>query len=295
MSKEGLQSVIGAGTTDQADVSTEDLRDLFSLRGDTISDTHDTLNCKCLERSMNIDDVKNESDITTEVVLKEPAKSQVDEPKEEDLENWAHHPTVESLDDEAFRESHPKTLNLDNNFVSFIFTCHVSGMLVPELSKPKPKPTLINSLSSSRALQTSRTPISSSNPISFTASLNRKPLGNLSLQPTPMKIGASITPKPLSSTPSTLNTSLLVSKPIVFEKPKSKSPPKIIMTTTKHIDNKENLSTDSLPHSSLMNLTCDEDNKPKFKNRLLKKSKPNYDSTAPIPHPNDFVDLIELD
>ena len=45
LSKEGLADIVD----DREQVnqfSTDDLRDLFSLRGDTASDTHDTLRCK---------------------------------------------------------------------------------------------------------------------------------------------------------------------------------------------------------------------------------------------------------
>jgi hypothetical protein len=48
LSKEGLQSVIGAGEVEETASSIEDLRDLFTLQTGTLSDTHDTLECECM-------------------------------------------------------------------------------------------------------------------------------------------------------------------------------------------------------------------------------------------------------
>ncbi len=48
LSKEGLQSVIGAGQVEETASSIEDLRDLFTLQEGTLSDTHDTLECECM-------------------------------------------------------------------------------------------------------------------------------------------------------------------------------------------------------------------------------------------------------
>jgi hypothetical protein len=56
LSKEGLQSVIGAGEVEETASSIEDLRDLFTLQTGTQSDTHDTLECECMsdERTVRV-------------------------------------------------------------------------------------------------------------------------------------------------------------------------------------------------------------------------------------------------
>lgn len=59
LSKEGLQSVVNSSTSDAGTVaadmpvnsmSSEELRNLFTLRSDTLSDTYDSVCCRC-ERS----------------------------------------------------------------------------------------------------------------------------------------------------------------------------------------------------------------------------------------------------
>lgn len=165
LSKEGLQNVLGGAATD-AGVSMEDLRDLFTLNTSP-SDTHDTLDCKCLEAACpskardgvdqggpvieepNGVDKENDkvngaengssspvhmpakaSDEKPKAVVKPRCRlGQRGRPKEEDLINWAHHDTTATVPDILFRKSHPAVGR--ENYVSFVFSCEVSGRPMP--------------------------------------------------------------------------------------------------------------------------------------------------------------------
>ena len=187
LSKEGLQNVIGSGTADQTDVSSEDLRDLFSLLHNTVSDTHDTLNCECLTKPPDADDQVKEDN--PKVAL--PAsKEQVGEPKEEDLENWAHHSSIRSVDDECMRISHPAGMNSEEDFLSFLFTCHVRGELAIETpntetnasAKSKLSSRQLASLSNKTNLASGLKPfVSPTKPTSLTTLKAAKPIEKVAL------------------------------------------------------------------------------------------------------------------
>ncbi|XP_024532859.1 protein CHROMATIN REMODELING 25 [Selaginella moellendorffii] len=131
MSKEGLQKVISGDSKAEVNaLSTEDLRDLFTLR-DISSDTHDTLDCE----RCDVENVPNElanqlGDIgafaKTAGCLERQRhwEKQIGEPAEEDLIRWAHH-------------SHPSTVPdvilqwAAGEEVSFVFTCQIDGKVVP--------------------------------------------------------------------------------------------------------------------------------------------------------------------
>ncbi|QDZ25380.1 SNF2-like helicase [Chloropicon primus] len=103
ISKEGLQGLVdGGGKAKGNSTSKEVLRELFTYRGgDSVSDTLD--NCKKVNRS-------------------EPWK-QVGEPKEGELEHWAHHygcDALQHLPDEVMK-------NVAGDSISFVFTNSVKG------------------------------------------------------------------------------------------------------------------------------------------------------------------------
>lgn len=58
ISKQGLSSVVdfnkGASISETVKFSLEDLKDLFTLRENTVCDTHDLLDCGCLAVSVSL-------------------------------------------------------------------------------------------------------------------------------------------------------------------------------------------------------------------------------------------------
>lgn len=139
LSKEGLADVMGGNNT-EASVSSEDLRDLFTYNEQTLSDTHDTLECSCFDRlndppSPHASDVEDDeekkeeddgdgSDAETRRFRRDQIRKkkmqeranrprllwgQRGKPSEEDLGNWAHHCSVRTLPDPMFRLTHSST------------------------------------------------------------------------------------------------------------------------------------------------------------------------------------------
>lgn len=99
LSKEGLQGGLFEAELAVQSVSTDDLRDLFSLRTDTISDTLDSLN------------------LGPEVPLSTVQKGT---PAMEDLGNWAHHASPDTLADDVLQRAWEE-------HVSFVFSTNVEG------------------------------------------------------------------------------------------------------------------------------------------------------------------------
>jgi len=108
MSKEGLQSLVdgqGQGQATKSTMTLDELRDLFTYRADTASDTHDTCGCvRCGANNAN--------------AAKNRAWEQVGHPTEQDLKNWAHHHGPETLPDEQMSKAWKSNVN-------FIFSCRV--------------------------------------------------------------------------------------------------------------------------------------------------------------------------
>ena len=108
MSKEGLQTLVdgqGQGQATKSTMTLDELRDLFTYRTDTTSDTHDT--CGCVRCGVQSKDA-----------AKNKAWEQVGHPTEQDLKNWAHHHGPETLPDEQMAKAWGSN-------VSFIFSCRV--------------------------------------------------------------------------------------------------------------------------------------------------------------------------
>ncbi len=156
LSKEGLADVMGGNNT-EAQVSKEDLRDLFTLEEedpDCPSNTHETLDCTCLEKlkyppteedlkrmdggagggklrgGKDDDDEEDDSSKSQDSTCSDPEGAaaikalrkkreheaylsrprllwgQRGSPAEEDLANWAHHYTVQTVPDPMFRLTH---------------------------------------------------------------------------------------------------------------------------------------------------------------------------------------------
>ncbi|CAI9104342.1 OLC1v1002990C1 [Oldenlandia corymbosa var. corymbosa] len=152
MSKEGLQKVI---QQEQSDIdqgnllSTDDLRDLFSLHENLRSEIHENMNCdRCrpneIELDAKSDEIKasprcqsDEEDIGGFASISgclnklKGSEKQVGTPKEEDLASWGHHFLPTSVPDNILQAS-------AGDEVSFVFTNQVSGKLVPIESAVRP-------------------------------------------------------------------------------------------------------------------------------------------------------------
>ena len=113
LSKEGLAEVLG-GHNAKALVSSDELKRLFSL-DDTKSMIHDCLHCSCSNKP-------NNNDLSSSSIYNQGQRG---DPKEEDLLNWAHHTSLQSVPDPLFRLSKD-----NNNLVSFIFSKEVQGKAI---------------------------------------------------------------------------------------------------------------------------------------------------------------------
>ena len=136
LSKEGLQSVVADELNMESSFSTKDLKDLFTLREDTVSDTHDKYRCdRCVHVEYSLEDVEN-SDVANiqrdkpqapsqskgrfsaklnvrkrtnkQIVLPprpKPNAEQLGFPSEGDINDWSHHNGSESVDDDILRRA----------------------------------------------------------------------------------------------------------------------------------------------------------------------------------------------
>ncbi|KAI3525411.1 hypothetical protein L1887_04185 [Cichorium endivia] len=159
MSKEGLQKVIQQEQADSkiqgSNLSTEDLRDLFTFHEDSRSDIHEKMICTRCQKSGEEEeaDVKpNESmkDCVDEGCQSDEediggfagisgclhklkrSEKQVGTPLEEDLGSWGHHSSPNTVPDTIFQAS-------AGDEVTFVFTNQISGKLVPVESLDKSK------------------------------------------------------------------------------------------------------------------------------------------------------------
>ncbi|KAL3621160.1 DNA-dependent ATPase protein rad54 [Castilleja foliolosa] len=140
MSKEGLQQVIQqehAGSEKGNLLSTEDLRDLFTIQENVSSEIHEKMCCERCEQheitsytSFESNCLPDEEDIGGFASLAgcfdslKRNEKQVGTPKEEDLASWGHHHFPSSVPDSIFQAS-------AGDEVSFVFTNQVEGKLVP--------------------------------------------------------------------------------------------------------------------------------------------------------------------
>nr|PNR53914.1 hypothetical protein PHYPA_007589 [Physcomitrium patens] len=149
MSKEGLQKVVDKEQSTDAKaqvnmLSTDDLRDLFTLREDVRSDTHDSISCERCDAEGGPGEMTSTSDISAVMVedIGEFAKvagcagklrsweRQVGTPAEEDLLSWAHHSDSSTIPDAMLEAA-------SRNQISFTFTCQIDGKLTPIDSFPR--------------------------------------------------------------------------------------------------------------------------------------------------------------
>ena len=129
LSKESLQNVVnGSGELEQAVMSKEDLRKLFSLDCTTHSDTHDTCGCKrCPSKAEETDELIHDADEEYKVW-----EEQIDEADEQKLDEWAHHHRMDKVPDDMMKKS-------VGDDVSFIFSLKVEGCAIAETKKEPPK------------------------------------------------------------------------------------------------------------------------------------------------------------
>ncbi|KAL2620529.1 hypothetical protein R1flu_000734 [Riccia fluitans] len=158
LSKEGLQKVVDKeqnadGKAQVNDISTEDLRDLFTLRENVGSDTHETLACRrcntggisgtidnedCgfgelpapAHAGMNelsnsrFEDIGRFAEVAGCLNKLKPWEKQIGTPLEEDLKNWGHHSNSTTIPDALLQIA-------AGDDVTFAFTCQVDGKLAP--------------------------------------------------------------------------------------------------------------------------------------------------------------------
>ena len=118
LSKESLQNVVnGEGTLEQSSMSKEELRRLFTLDEDTVSDTHDGLGCeKCPGKEFEGHHGSADAGLWEE---------QADDADEQKLETWGHHHTPENIPDPIMRRA-------AGDDVSFVFSLQVDGCAIVE-------------------------------------------------------------------------------------------------------------------------------------------------------------------
>lgn len=151
MSKEGLQKVVDKEQSTDAKaqmnmLSTDDLRDLFTLREDVRSDTHDSITCERCNcdgdvdsedttttpdnSADNVEDIGEFAKVAGCLGKLKPWERQIGTPAEEDLVSWAHHSDSSTIPDVILRAA-------SSGQVSFTFTCQVDGKLTPIDSFPR--------------------------------------------------------------------------------------------------------------------------------------------------------------
>ncbi|KAK9054583.1 hypothetical protein SSX86_025662 [Deinandra increscens subsp. villosa] len=135
MSKEGLQKVIQQELADSKmqgnNFSTEDLRDLFTFHEDATSEIHEKMNCtRCGEQTADIlcsdeeEDIGGFAGISGCLHNSKRSEKQVGAPLEEDLANWGHHFSPNTVPDTIFQAS-------AGDEVTFVFSNQIDGKLVP--------------------------------------------------------------------------------------------------------------------------------------------------------------------
>ncbi|OQR83876.1 DNA repair and recombination protein RAD54 [Achlya hypogyna] len=117
LSKEGLQSIVD-DKEEVNSLSSKDLKKLFVFMQETDSDTHDQLKCR---RCPALDEDVSELD------KKQLTQPQIGMPAEEDLNNWNHHYSYDTVADEIMREA-----QAGSSLVSFVFSCRVDWDLFQE-------------------------------------------------------------------------------------------------------------------------------------------------------------------
>ncbi|KAM3243970.1 hypothetical protein ACQJBY_055722 [Aegilops geniculata] len=155
MAKEGLQRVIQQEQADDKmqdqgnSLSTEDLRDLFTLHDQVRSEIHENLKCDrcnkdhCMPldgNGLDLDAAKHDTVSTSKEKLYTDiggfreisgcvqkmncSNQQIEQPSEEDLRSWGHHSDPSTVPDTILQCS-------AGDEVSFVFTNQVDGKLVP--------------------------------------------------------------------------------------------------------------------------------------------------------------------
>ncbi|KAI9915281.1 hypothetical protein PsorP6_008499 [Peronosclerospora sorghi] len=152
LSKEGLQNIVD-DKEEVNSLSSKDLKRLFVFRKDTMSDTHDQLKCERCQwqctlgnglgagssvitfrdgdengkktQSKTFPDNETLSDSSKDT--EEDYHPQIGMPPEEDLNNWGHHRSYASVDDEVMQAA---LQQVQNKLVSFAFSCRIDWELL---------------------------------------------------------------------------------------------------------------------------------------------------------------------
>ena len=119
LSKESLQNVVnGEGVLEQASMSKEELRKLFTLDGDTASDTHDNLAGGCVKCPGKHFQGHCHSDASGDGAggaTMELWEEQSDEPNEQNLETWGHHHRPDTIPDPVMRRAAGENVKLTSS------------------------------------------------------------------------------------------------------------------------------------------------------------------------------------
>ncbi len=128
LSKNGLASLVNQSAGNDSNlVSTEELRDLFTLRTDTMSDTYDSMyrtrgngeGASPRDPSGGGGGLNREEDGQPAVVFRE----QMEDASEQDLQQWGWHSSTRTVPDAV-------TQAIGDEHVSFCFTCKVAVVVV---------------------------------------------------------------------------------------------------------------------------------------------------------------------
>ena len=143
LSKESLQNVVsGEGQLEQASMSKEDLRKLFTLDENTTSDTHDNLSKGCQKcpgkhfighQGGDSESVETDGEKTNTPKM-QLWEEQADDPNEQNLEDWGHHHRASTVPDPIMRRA-------AGDDVSFVFSLQVEGCAVVDKNKETAKET----------------------------------------------------------------------------------------------------------------------------------------------------------
>lgn len=187
VSKNGLQSVVAAEIEMESSFSSRDLKDIFSLKARTFSDTHDKLSCqRCVNRP-DFDKVFNsvsngekgspqKKDFSPPrkkavIIRVEPTKNcdQVGFPKEDELDKWSHCYLAECLDDDVLQKAAKLDAATGRQLVTFVFAQYIDGA---QMSDQDEEPQKVAAPSSVSVSETSDENLSDSGESSISAEEN---------------------------------------------------------------------------------------------------------------------------
>ncbi|MEW5303086.1 MAG: hypothetical protein WDW36_005813 [Sanguina aurantia] len=129
LSKEGLQSLVNKNGKAVANVmSSDELKELFSLQPDTLSNTYESMcgvPAALPAEAEGVHAPEGHGVAMAQRGAAEITKAQEGDPSEDDLKAWGHHSNASTVAD-------PVMAAIAGEDVSFIFSCQVAGMHIDE-------------------------------------------------------------------------------------------------------------------------------------------------------------------